>query len=74
MNLRYIIGLWWKQANSLLQLALKLRVTKRAVQRHAFLCVASDLYKKDVLQIRKQGVSDAVTSQAESHGDITARG
>ena len=50
----------WKQANSLLQLALKQCVTKRAVQRHVVWCVASDFAQKKCVadSTRKQRVSD----------------
>ena len=37
----------WKQANSLLQLSLKSCVARRAVQRHAVLCVASNFAQKE---------------------------
>ena len=55
----------WKQSNSLLQLALKLCVTKRAVQRHAVWCVASDFAQKRCVadSTRKQRVSDLYKSR-----------
>ena len=58
----------WKQANSLLQLALKLCVTKRAVQRHAFLCVSSYFAQKRCVadSTRKQRVSDLYKSSWKS--------
>ena len=58
----------WKQANSLLQLALKLCVTKRAVQRHAFLCVVSYFAQKRCVadSTRKQRVSDLYKSSWKS--------
>ena len=58
----------WKQSNSLLQLALKLCVTKRAVQRHAVWCVASDFAQKRCVadSTRKQRVSDLYKSRWKS--------
>ena len=58
----------WKQANSLLQLALKLCETKRAVQRHVVWCVASDFTQKRCVadSTRKQWVSDLYKTRWKS--------
>ena len=60
----------WKQVNSLLQHALKLCVTKHAVQRHAVWCVASDFAQKDILHFadssHKQQVNDLYKSRWKS--------
>ena len=55
------------QANSLLQPALKLCVTKLAVQRHAIWCVASDFAQKMTRKVKKGSMT--FTSQDQSHDD-----
>ena len=58
----------WKRANSLLQFVLKLCVTKRAVQRHAFFCVASYFAQKRCVadSTRKQWVNYLYRSRWKS--------